>query len=327
MSKVIFETAVGDIAGIVHGDKSNPLIIVLHGYGTKSSYKHWDYIYKPLAKLNYLVVALDMPGFGKSPGRKHKSRSEYMRIPGGPVSVVENVINLLDKPTAYILGYDWGAGIAISAAIKLNNESQQNKINGLILFHIAYTQQQENEIKNYINCKQTSTLILWVDVEQNHPIKVLNNEWKHAFIAADTKIFQCRPYSADKPKRCYAVISDQLTDTILKWLQKNPPKITIQNENIPEEKIEIKQVEKDEKSKEVQPKPKVKKVTKNIADKTKKIQATNQNIENKSDFAPISETKTETEEKKDNSNVKTKQKRKRKKTMSGVRIRAINIKR
>ena len=149
MSSVIFETAVGDIAGTVHGDKSNPLIVLLHGYGVQGSRRDWDYIYGPLSKLGYLVVGLDMPGFGKSPGKKHKSRSEYMRIPGGPVDVVDEVINLLDKPTAYLLGYDWGAGIAISAAIKLNHESTETRITGLMLFHIAYTQQQPNEIARY----------------------------------------------------------------------------------------------------------------------------------------------------------------------------------
>ena len=137
--------------------------------------------------MGYLVVGIDMPGFGKSPGKRHKSRSEYMRIPGGPVDIVDNIINLLNKPSAYILGYDWGAGIAISAAIKLNNEGtlkqkqNKNKINGLMLFHIAYTQQQENEIANYINCTEIPTLILWVDVEQFHPIKIFNNEWLPAF--------------------------------------------------------------------------------------------------------------------------------------------------
>ena len=62
MSKVVFETEIGDIAGVVHGDKTNPLILVLHGYGATSSYRNWDYIYKPLAKLGYLVVGIDMPG-------------------------------------------------------------------------------------------------------------------------------------------------------------------------------------------------------------------------------------------------------------------------
>ena len=149
MSKVIFETAIGDIASTVHGDKSHPLIVVLHGYGERSSSKNWNYIYSPLAKLGYLVVGLDMPGFGKSPGKRYKSRSEYLRIPGGPVDVVDEIIRLLDKPTAYLLGYDWGAGIAISAAIKLNNEGQNTRISGLMLFHVAYTQQQENEIARY----------------------------------------------------------------------------------------------------------------------------------------------------------------------------------
>ena len=149
MSKVIFETTIGDIAGTVHGDKSHPLIIVLHGYGERSSSNNWKYVYAPLSKLGYLVVGLDMPGFGKSPGQKYKSRSEYMRIPGGPVDVVDEIINLLEKPSAYLLGYDWGAGIAISAAIKLNHESAQTRITGLMLFHIAYTQQQSNEIARF----------------------------------------------------------------------------------------------------------------------------------------------------------------------------------
>lgn len=146
MSKFVFETAVGDIAATVHGDKANPLIIVLHGYGERSSIKNWNYIFEPLSNLGYLVVGVDMPGFGKSPGKRYKSRSEYMRIPGGPVDVVDEIINLLDKPSAYLLGYDWGAGIAISAAIKLNNAGPQTPITGLILFHIAYTQQQPDEI-------------------------------------------------------------------------------------------------------------------------------------------------------------------------------------
>ena len=345
MSKVIFETAIGDIAGVVHGDKSNPLIMVLHGYGETSSYRTWQYIYKPLSSLGYLVVGIDMPGFGKSPGKRHKSRSEYMRIPGGPVDIVDNIINLLNKPSAYILGYDWGAGIAISAAIKLNNQNEKNgnkKINGLMLFHIAYTQQQENEIINYIDCNQIPTLILWVDVEQNHPIKVFNNEWKTSFKGCDSKIFECRPYSSSKPKNSYSVISDQIIETITKWINKNPPSIDVPKD---EQKNEIKDCEADKES----PKQ-VMTQKESIADKeekkneqTEKLEAESVNIDDK-DHNQLEAIKADIklQQQKDKQKEKEKQeeqeqvkgekkkeikKKKRKKTMSGIRIRRVNAER
>ena len=219
MNNVTFETPAGDIAGIIHGDKANPLIIALHGYGEGASCKNWDYMYEPLANMGFLVVGIDFPGFGKSPGKRHKSRSEYMRIPGGPVDIVEHIIALMDKPSAHLLGYDWGAGIAISAAIKLNNESRQTRIDGLILFHITYTQQQPQEIAHYIDRKRVKTLLLWVNTEQNHPIKALKNEWKPAFEGASCDEFDLRPYSAKNTKGCYRVLAKQIIPVITQWLQ------------------------------------------------------------------------------------------------------------
>ena len=36
-------------------------------------------------------------------------------------------------------------------------------------------------------------------------------------------MFECRPYSVDKPKNCYQVISDQVIGAITQWIQQYPP--------------------------------------------------------------------------------------------------------
>ena len=60
-------------------------------------------------------------------------------------------------------------------------------------------------------------------------------------------MFQCRPYSPDKPKHCYQVISDQVIGAITEWLLRYPPKSTVndngQNEVEPVESKEAQSVD------------------------------------------------------------------------------------
>merc|ERR1712154_271195 len=83
------------------------------------------------------------------------------------------------------------------------------------------------------------------------PIKVLHNKWLPAFKGCDHKIFECRPYSPDKPKNSYQVISDQIIDTISKWLTSNPPSIEILNDDQKKDKVKESKAIKQQMSKNV----------------------------------------------------------------------------
>ena len=231
MTEVTFETNAGLIYGITYGNESNPLILALHGYGIKSGYKVWEYYMNKLSN-NYYIIGIDFPGFGDKYSnniRKHKSRTMYMRIPGGPCQIVFDIINLVGKNNAYILGYDWGCGIGISCAI-LN----RNKINGLILFHITYTELYQNELKeNKININNIPIGLLWVDTEQLHPWKSKGNNtdnsgqyFKNVFKIKDNDndnfmLMKLKPYDNKWTKNCYqAKFGDTVVEFIKQWLNK-----------------------------------------------------------------------------------------------------------
>ena len=57
------------------------------------------------------------PVRGESAGAAFKStRSEFNLVRGGPADVVAAAVKALCKKSAVLVGYDWGAGIALAMA-------------------------------------------------------------------------------------------------------------------------------------------------------------------------------------------------------------------
>jgi pimeloyl-ACP methyl ester carboxylesterase len=88
-----------------------PLVLMLHGF--PESWYSWRHQFAPLAEAGYHAVAPDMRGYGRSD--KPADISAYNQV-----EVTRDVIGLIDAlgyDTAVVIGHDWGAPTAWSAAL------------------------------------------------------------------------------------------------------------------------------------------------------------------------------------------------------------------
>jgi pimeloyl-ACP methyl ester carboxylesterase len=106
-SKVL--TANGQRVHIVCAGRG-PLVLLLHGF--PESWYSWRHQLGALADAGYRAVALDMRGYGRS--SKPVSVHEY-RITELVADVV-GVVHALGEGTAIVVGHDWGAPVAWTAA-------------------------------------------------------------------------------------------------------------------------------------------------------------------------------------------------------------------
>lgn len=93
---------------VEHG--SGPLVLLLHGY--PECWLTWCNQIGPLAAAGYRVVAPDMRGYGRS---SRPERIDAYRI-SELVTDAAELVAALGESEAIVVGHDWGAGVAWSAA-------------------------------------------------------------------------------------------------------------------------------------------------------------------------------------------------------------------
>ena len=69
-----------------------------------------------LVHSGFVVICPDMPGFGQTPGPRPPTRSDRACDSGGAADLVHRLILAFGARSAVLVGYDWGAGIALSMA-------------------------------------------------------------------------------------------------------------------------------------------------------------------------------------------------------------------
>ncbi len=89
---------------------SGPLVVLCHGF--PESWYSWRHQLSALAQEGYRAVALDMRGYGRSskPAAVHDYRITEL------VADCLGVVKALGEETAVIVGHDWGAPVAWTAA-------------------------------------------------------------------------------------------------------------------------------------------------------------------------------------------------------------------
>ncbi len=87
-----------------------PLILLVHGF--PESWSTWYRQIEPLAQQGYHVVAPDMRGYGRS---SRPERIDAYRI-SELVDDLVGLVGALGEKQAIVIGHDWGAGVAWSAA-------------------------------------------------------------------------------------------------------------------------------------------------------------------------------------------------------------------
>lgn len=88
------------------GNEENPTIICFHGLGSTSlSFIELG----NLLKNNYHIIAIDLPGHGKTP---QFEKVEYYEMPN-MISWIDKVISQIVKQSFYLLAHSYGADIAL----------------------------------------------------------------------------------------------------------------------------------------------------------------------------------------------------------------------
>ena len=141
---------------------SGPVAVLLHGYGTGASSEGWEYMVPALVGAGYRVVAVDFPGFGRTGGEALPSRSQFNCSVGGPVDIVLGVLDHFGVRRATLLGYDWGGGIAWSAAA-----ASPKRVRAVVAFHATYTVDKARPELPAVRCP---SLVLWAPPDSFHPL-------------------------------------------------------------------------------------------------------------------------------------------------------------
>ena len=202
----------GKIATFVAGsDEWQNKVVLLHG--CPSSHQAVIHFLPMFMHLEYQCILIDMPGYGDSSGPKVGSRSEEVLSQDGSGGVVKFVIKHYGLECPMLLGYDWGAAIAL----KLGIESSKS-YSKIIAFHPSYNEEVKDELKKL----KTPTLIQWCKQDQFHSWKQFQklaekipNKTIHTFNAV--------PYRPEYPRGAYSKFSDVICIEIVKFVTGHDP--------------------------------------------------------------------------------------------------------
>ena len=114
MDEIVISTPKGNIFGMAAGPVDGPVIIGIHGWSQQNGWHTWEPLIAPLGAAGYRTIAVDMPGWGKSP--------KYANDSGKPVvagkSAVVAILDSLGVETAHaLMGKSWGGGVSLDFAL------------------------------------------------------------------------------------------------------------------------------------------------------------------------------------------------------------------
>jgi pimeloyl-ACP methyl ester carboxylesterase len=118
------DTQFGDIHMLEVGQKESPVFLVMHGDGRLSSCEHWRMIMVPLAAAGVRVLSLDMPGYGKSTGKRWSFRNEA-------TEVVRAVVDRLKIKEFIVAGRSVGGKATFLVAHALGKQ----RVKGIVATH------------------------------------------------------------------------------------------------------------------------------------------------------------------------------------------------
>eukprot|EP00434_Breviolum_minutum_P024226 symbB.v1.2.021391.t1/scaffold1840.1/size99223/5 len=180
MDSQMLDTAHGQIHVLTCGPSDGEAVLMLHG--CPSDAWTWKWLFPPLLYNKYRAIAIDMPGFGNSPGTRLGSRSELNNVKGGPLDIACAVLDALGVQKASVVGYDWGAGIALSMALL-----RKTRVNKIIPFHPSYSPPKGENL----GAMSVPVLVLWVKEDQFHNL----TKWRKHFEALPSVKRELEVYS------------------------------------------------------------------------------------------------------------------------------------
>jgi abhydrolase domain-containing protein 14 len=132
------------------GPDVGPLVLLLHGKMFKAATWQETGTLTKLADAGYRAVALDLPGFGKSPAGDIE-----------PVEVIKVVISQAAPNGAILLGPSMGGRIALEFTL-----ANQDLVNGLILVGAVGVQENKKRLKDI----SLPCLAIWGEKDSISPL-------------------------------------------------------------------------------------------------------------------------------------------------------------
>ena len=189
------------------GPLDGPPLVLLHA--CPSSSIEFAHLLPGLVYAGFRVISFDQPGYGGSPGPRANSRSEKAADPGGPVDVLKSVLEHHQVDSPVLLGYDWGAGIALTFGILY-----PKRVSKIISFLPSFSETPQTMLESL----KIPTMVLWVRQDTNH-------SWKR-FQSLAKKIPKVRIEFVKAPDprvnyhgNCYEKLSDEMMTPILNFLR------------------------------------------------------------------------------------------------------------
>lgn len=148
----------GDVFARCAGDASKPLLLYVHGSGPQNSSAFWNEHVPMMLRASqgrFYIVAIDCPGYGRSPGDKQTIRS----YPGPFLSAVVRALGR--KSAAAIIGSSQGSAATLNAVLEWPTLSHA----------VALVHPVTHEPRKFAKC--TTPTILMYDVDDpGHPVQV-----------------------------------------------------------------------------------------------------------------------------------------------------------
>ena len=209
LKSALVDTCWGQVCCYYSGNETGPPVIMLHG--CPSQFSEFKHFLPCLTHYGFRVIGFDQPGYGNSPGVRANSRSDKAMEKGGPIDVLKEIIKLHTKEPPTLIGYDWGAGIALSFSVLY-----PARVKNVISFLPSFSETPDTQLSHI----KTPTMILWVKRDTNH-------SWKH-FKTLARKIPEVRIEFVESPimtretsVHCYEKISDLVMAPIANFLGKS----------------------------------------------------------------------------------------------------------
>ena len=174
----ISTVAHGDVFARAAGDPGDPLVLLVHGSGPRNSSLQWNFVVPQLlqqqrpvtaaaaapegggptggaGRRGLYLVAIDCPGYGRTPGDRQTIRSH-------PGAFLSDVVRSLGKAVAYtIAGSSQGAAAVLNAALECPD----------IAHYVAVVHPVGHAPRRYTAILQPTLLMFDVD-DDGHPVRV-----------------------------------------------------------------------------------------------------------------------------------------------------------
>ena len=160
--------------------------------------------------MQYQIVSVDMPGYGKSAGKAHSFRTIHILDKDGPAELIRELVKILNLQNVTLVGYDWGGSIALRLGVQ-NSADFEN----IIAFMPAYGESDQN--RDELKKLKTKTFIHWVKQDMMH----VWSKFKEKALKipnVNIELTDVKLWKSEIANNLYEKISDQILGPQCKFL-------------------------------------------------------------------------------------------------------------